>query len=164
MELVTPGIGLLFWMLLAFTLLFVLLKKFAWKPVLKMLHDRDEHIAMSLKAAENARIEMQQLQAGNEKILADARRERDLLLAEARQVKEKMISDSRLIAQDEASKLILQAKLTIEKEKQLAIHEMKNKIAEFSVEVAGKILRSELSAESKQNEYLTKLINELDIN
>jgi F-type H+-transporting ATPase subunit b len=164
MELVTPGIGLLFWMLLAFSLLCILLKKYAWKPVLKMLHDRDEHIAQSLKAAENARLEMQELQAGNEKILAEARRERDLLLAEARQVKEKMITDARQIAQDEASKLILQARMSIEKEKQLAILDMKNKIAEFSVEVAGKILRTELSAESKQNEYLTKLINELNIN
>ena len=164
MELVTPGIGLIFWMVLAFSLLFLVLKKFAWKPVLKMLHDRDEHIAQSLKAAENARLEMQKLQAGNELILAEARRERDLLLADARQVKEKMISDAKQIAQTEASKLIEQARLSIEKEKQMAILEMKSKIAEFSVEVAGKILRSELSSENKQTAYLTKLIDELNIN
>ena len=164
MDLVTPGIGLLFWMLLAFTLLFLLLKKYAWKPVLKMLHERDEHIAQSLKAAEQARIDMQMLQQNNEKILAEARRERDLLLAEARQVKEKMINDARQNAQIEASKMIDLARLAIQKEKQMAILDMKNKIAEFSVEVAGKILRKELSAENRQNEYLTRLIDELNIN
>lgn len=164
MDLVTPGIGLLFWMLLAFTALFLLLKKFAWKPILKMLRDRDEHIAQSLKAADLARLEMQKLQQDNEKVLAEARRERDLLLADARQVKEKMISDARQIAQDEASKIIIQARASIEKEKQMAILEMKDKIAEFSVEVAGKILRSELSSENKQSDYLNRLIDELNIN
>lgn len=164
MELVTPGIGLVFWMLLAFTLLFMVLKKFAWKPILKILRERDEHIAQSLKAADNARLEMQKLQQDNEKILAEARRERDALLAEARLVKEKMINDARTTAQEEASKIMLQTKDAIEKEKQLAILEMKHKIAEFSVDVAGKILRRELSPENKQNEYLSKLIDELNIN
>lgn len=164
MGLVTPGIGLIFWMLLAFTLVMFILKKFAWKPVLKMIKERDDHISQSLKAAENAREEMKKLQADNENVLKEARKERDVLMAEARQVKEKIISDAKTQAQSEADKIIAAARLAIEKEKVAAIHEMKAKIAEFSVDVASKILRKELSAESTQTEYLSKLIDELNIN
>ncbi|PKP18625.1 MAG: ATP synthase F0 subunit B [Bacteroidetes bacterium HGW-Bacteroidetes-21] len=164
MGLVTPGIGLIFWMLLAFSLVFILLKKFAWKPILKMLKDRDDHIAQSLKAADNAREEMQKLQADNENVLKEARRERDVLMQEARQIKDKIIADAKTQAQGEADKIISAARQEIEKEKVAAIQEMKTKIAEFSVDVAGKILRKELSAEAKQTEYISKLIDELNIN
>lgn len=164
MELVTPGIGLIFWMLLAFTIVFLVLKKFAWKPILKILKDRDNHIAEALNAADRAREEMQKLQADNELILKEARKERDNLLAEARVIKEKLISDAKVAAQDEANKIVMAARASIEKEKIAAIDEMKNQIASFSVDIATKILGSELSNPQKEQQYLSKLIDELNIN
>jgi len=164
MELVTPGIGLLFWMLLTFSIVVFVLKKFAWKPILSMLKEREDFIDNALKSANNARAEMEKLQADNEVILKQARSERDGLLTEAREMKDKIINEAKIKAQEEASKIIDNAKNNIEIQKNAAIAEMKQQISAFSIEIAKKILEKELSDESKQKEYLSKLIDELNIN
>jgi F-type H+-transporting ATPase subunit b len=164
MPLVTPGIGLVFWMLLSFLIVFFLLKRFAWKPILNMLREREESIEKALKSADEARAEMQKLQANNELILAEARKQSDTLIKEAREIKDKIISDAKNQASLEAEKVMKNATLTIENEKVQAINEIRNQIAEFSVLIAEKVIRKELSTESKQKEYIDSLLNDLNLN
>jgi len=164
MELVTPGIGLIFWMLLTFSIVLIILKKYAWKPVLKMIKDREESIESALKMADKAKEEMAKLQSDNEKILADARKERDNLLKDAREVKEKIISEAKQQAGVEANKLIENAKASIHSEKMAALSEIKNQIAFLSVDIAEKILQKELSAGSRQKEYIESLIKDINLN
>lgn len=164
MELVTPGIGLVFWMLLTFTIVLILLKKYAWKPVLKMIKEREESIDGALKMADKAKEDMAKLQSDNEKILADARKERDNLLKDAREVKEKIISEAKQQASVEANKLIDNAKASIHNEKMAALSEIKNQIAFLSVDIAEKILQKELSAGSRQKEYIESLIKDINLN
>lgn len=164
MELVTPGIGLVFWMLFTFTIVLILLKKYAWKPVLKMIKEREESIDGALKMADKAKEDMAKLQSDNEKILADARKERDNLLKDAREVKEKIISEAKQQAGVEANKLIDNAKASIHNEKMAALSEIKNQIAFLSVDIAEKILQKELSAGSRQKEYIESLIKDINLN
>ncbi|GAB4446199.1 MAG: F0F1 ATP synthase subunit B [Bacteroidales bacterium] len=164
MPLVTPGIGLIFWMLIAFSILLFILGKFAWKPILKMLHDREESIEKALQAAEEAKLEMQKLQANNEQIVAEARKQADTIIKEAREIKEKMISDAKNAASIEADKVMKNAKAAIESEKNQALNEIRNQIAEFSVLIAEKIIRKELSNENKQKEYIDSLLKDINVN
>lgn len=164
MPLVTPGIGLIFWMLIAFSILLFILGKFAWKPILKMLHDREESIEKALQAAEEAKLEMQKLQANNEQIVAEARKQADTIIKEAREIKDKMISDAKNAAAIEADKVMKNAKAAIESEKNQALNEIRNQIAEFSVLIAEKIIRKELSNENKQKEYIDSLLKEINVN
>ncbi len=164
MELVTPGIGLLFWMLLAFTIVMVILKKFAWKPILAMLKDREESIDNALKAADNARDEMSKLQSDNEKILAEARADRDVMLKEGKEMKDQIISDAKSGAVTEANKIIEAAKATIESEKKAAVSDMKKQIAEFSIQISEKILREELSNSDKQEKLVENLLKDVKFN
>jgi len=130
--------------ILLIILIFVMVK-FAWKPILTSLNERESGIEDALKAAENARKEMQNLQADNEKLLKEARSEREAMLKEAREIKDKMISDSKEQAKIEGDKMIKQAQSAIESEKKAAVAEIKNQVAELSVEIAEKVLKEELS-------------------
>jgi len=160
MELVTPAIGLIFWTTVVFTLLVLLLKKFAWKPILSAVDERNQSIKNSLAQAEKARNEMSELTANNEKIIAQAKVDRDLILKEARDMKNEIISEAKDKASKEAEKLVSTAKEQILNEKMKAITELKNHVADLSIEMAEKILRSELSDVAKQKELVTKVLKE----
>lgn len=164
MGLVTPDFGLLFWMALSFLILLTILKKFAWKPVLQMIKEREKTIEESLKSAENAKLEMKQLQAKNEEIISTARLERDNLLKEAKETKDKIIKSSETEAKEKANKIIEDAYIEIENQKNRAIAEIKDKVTELSVQIAEKILKNELSSASKQAEFLDSLIKETKLN
>jgi len=164
MELVTPGLGLMFWMVLVFLIVFFILKKYAWGPILAALNDREKNIDSALKSAERVKIEMAKLQANNEKILAEAYLERDKLIKEARQLKESILDEAKGIAQSEAQKIIEAARKTIESEKKVAIKEIKDQVAELSILVAEKILKEKLSGEANQNDYLDKLLKDIKLN
>jgi len=164
MGLVTPDFGLVFWMTLSFLLVLLVLKKFAWKPILQILKDREKTIEASLNSAQNAKLEMQQLKAENEKILAQARAERDILLKEAKETKDMIIKNSETEAKVRANKIIENAQLEIENEKNKALSEIKEKVAELSIEIAEKILRKELAVENKQQSFIESLINETKLN
>lgn len=152
--------GLFFWQTLLFVLLLFLLKKYAWKPILDALNSREEGIKNALEEAEKARQEMVDLKSNNEKILKEARAERDSLLKDARTMKENMISEAKEEAQAQASKIIDQAKTTIENEKLAAITELRNQVAELSIGIAEKILKDELSEKDKQVELIEKMLQE----
>ncbi len=155
MGLVTPDFGLLFWMLVTFVTVLFVLKKFAWRPILNSLKEREDSIDEALKSADKAREEMAKLTAENEQILVEARQERDGILAEARSIKQQIIDDAKNQAKQEAEKMIEAAKQTIEKEKNAAVQDMKKSIATLSVQIAEKILQQKL-AEDKQQEMLVK--------
>jgi len=160
MELVTPAIGLIFWTTVVFTLLVLLLKKFAWKPILLAVDERNKSIKDSLAQAEKARSEMSELTANNEKIIAQAKVDRDIILKEARDMKNEIISEAKDKANIEAEKLVSTAKEQILNEKMKAITELKNYVADLSIEMAEKILSSELSDVAKQKELVSKALKE----
>ena len=160
MELVTPAIGLIFWTTVVFTLLVLLLKKFAWKPILSAVDERNQSIKNSLAQAEKARNEMSELTANNEKIIAQAKVDRDVILKEARDMKNEIISEAKYKASKEAEKIVSTAKEQILNEKMKAITDLKNHVADLSIEMAEKILSSELSDVAKQKELVTKALKE----
>lgn len=160
MELVTPAIGLIFWTTVVFTLLVLLLKKFAWKPILSAVDERNQSIKNSLAQAEKARNEMSELTANNEKIIAQAKLDRDVILKDARDMKNEIISEAKDKASKEAEKLVSTAKEQILNEKMKAITELKNHVADLSIEMAEKILSSELSDVAKQKELVKKALKE----
>jgi len=164
MELVKPEIGTIFWMSIVFLTLVFILGKFAWGPIMKSLKEREDTITDALKSAEKAKEEMSKLQADNQKILAEARNERDLLLKEAREIKDKIIAEAKGQASVEAAKLIENAKLAIESEKLSAINQIKAQVAELSVEIAEKILTKELSDKKSYDEVIGKSLENMKLN
>ncbi|MDY8138708.1 F0F1 ATP synthase subunit B [Aquimarina sp. 2201CG5-10] len=156
--------GLFFWQILLFVGLVLLLRKFAWKPILDAVNNREEGIKNALESAEAAKKEMQNLQADNERILNEARAERDGMLKEARQLKENMISDAKNEAQAEADKIVAQAQATIESEKKAALAELKNQVAGLSVEIAEKVVRKELANKDKQLELVESMLGDVTLN
>jgi len=164
MQLLTPDLGLFFWNLLAFLIVFFLLKKFAWKPILSSLKTREEGIADSLATAEKVRAEMAQLKNENEALLAKAREERALLLKEARDTKDKIINEAKEQAKLEANKIITDAQAAIEQQKMAALTDVKNQVGNMVVEISEKILRRELSAKTEQENYIKQLANEVKLN
>jgi F-type H+-transporting ATPase subunit b len=164
MGLITPGIGLIFWTTLAFLVVLFLLKKMAWKPILEAIKKREESIDQALKTAESAKLEMAALKASNEKLLKEAREERDAILKEARDHKDAIISEAKTKAQSEADRILVAARETIRNEKMAAISELKNQVASLSIDIAEKILKTELSAENKQNAVINNLVNEINLN
>ena len=158
------SIGLFFWQSLVFILLIFVLKKYAWKPILNAVNEREQSIEDALKEAEKARLEMQSLQQSNEAILKEAREERERILKEARDMKNKMITEAKEAAATEADKAIVSAKSAIEAEKTAAIAELKNQAASLSIDVAEKILGQELSAENKQTAMIGKIIEDVKFN
>ncbi len=164
MDLVTPGIGLIFWTSLVFFILVFVLAKFAWKPILGAVKEREEAIDNALKSAEQARADMENLQADNEKLLKEAREERDIILKEARTMKENTISEAKDAATAEADKIIASAKEQIEHEKMAAITELKNQVASLSIEMAEKVLRAELKDQKAQTEMVERMVDDVKLN
>ncbi len=156
--------SLVFWTTLIFIVFFILLAKFAWKPILGAVKSREESINNALASAEAARREMQNLTADNERILQEARMERDALLKEAREMKEKMIADSRQEAQAEGQRMIEQAKTAIEAEKNAAMAEMKSQVSALSLEIAEKLLKQELSSKESQTALVENMLNDVKLN
>lgn len=164
MELVTPGIGLVFWTTIVFIILIALLSKFAWKPILAAIKEREENIDNALKSADRARSEIKDLQNANERLLNEARIERDAMLKEAREIKDKMISEAKDKANSEAERILTTARESINNEKNAAVAEIKAQVATLSVELAEKILRSELSADSKQKALASNMLEGAKLN
>lgn len=164
MQLINPGFGLVFWMTLIFLIVLFILKKYAWKPILQSLKEREDSIENALQSAEQAKKEMAELQAKNEELLKKARQERDALLADARKMQDKIIADAREKAGVEAQNIVENAREQINMEKQAVLSEVKNIIASYSIEIAEKVLREELSDKKKQQTYVTKLIKEIQLN
>ena len=158
------SIGLFFWQSLLFLVLVFFLRKFAWKPILEAVEGREEGIKSALQAAEKAKADMQALNADNERILAEAKADRDKLLKEAREMKENIISEAKDIASQEADKVMAAAKEQINNEKMKAVTELKNQVAELSIEVAEKILKSELKDADKQKELVAAALKEAELN
>lgn len=156
--------GLFFWQMLLFLLLLFLLKKFAWTPILDALNDREEGIKNALESAENAKLEMQNLQADNQKLIQEARVEREAMIKEAREIKEKMISDAKEEAKTEADKMITNAQAAIESEKKSAIADIKNQVANLSIEIAEKVVKNELSNKDKQLQLVENMLNDSTLN
>ncbi len=164
MDLVTPGIGLVFWTTLTFAILLILLGKFAWKPILGAINDRNKSIEDALAAADKTKAEMAQLQADNERILNEARQERDALLKEAREMKDKIVAKAKAEATEEANKLVQAAQATIENEKKNAISELKATVAEVSIQIAEKVLAKELLNKQASEEIISKSLEDLKLN
>lgn len=158
------SIGLFFWQLILFIGLVLLLRKFAWKPILSAVEKREEGIQGALDAAENAKKEMENLQADNEKLLKEARAEREAMLKEAREMKNKMIEDAKEEAKQEAGKLVAAAQASIETEKKAAIAELKSQVANLSIDIAEKVVREELSNKDKQVKLVESMLGEATLN
>ncbi len=164
MELVKPAFGLIFWMFVSFALIPFLLKKFAWKPILEMLDEREKTISDALNSAQKAKEEMTALRAGNEKLLQEARNERDNLLKEAREAKEMIINEARAKATEASDKILASARENISNEKMAAITELKNYVATLSIEIAEKVLKQELADPNKQKELVQSLLKDTKLN
>jgi len=156
--------GLFIWQIVIFVGLILLLKKFAWKPILDAVNDREEGIKNALLSAENARNEMQNLQADNQRILQEARLERDNMLKDAREMKEKMVADAKNEAQVQGLKMIEQAKAAIESEKNAAMAELKLQVSTLSLSIAEKILKDELSNKEAQTKLVEKMLGDVKLN
>ena len=164
MELVTPEIGLIFWTTIVFLLLLIVLKKYAWKPILAAVDERNKSIEDALKAADKAKEEMLALNTDNERILIQARKERDALLKEGREIKDNIIAEAKDKAKLEADKILITAKEQINNEKMKAITELKNQVASMSIDIAEKILKSELSDKNKQKELIKESLKSNELN
>ena len=163
-DLLTPDLGLFIWNLLAFLILFLILRKTAWKPILNSLNERERGISDALATAEKVKAEMAQLKSENEALLAKAREERAQLLKEARETKDKIINEAKDQAKLEAGKIITDARTAIEQQKMAAITEVKNQVGNLVIEVSEKILRRELSDKNEQEKYIKTLTNEVKLN
>mgnify|MGYP001024620845 FL=1 len=164
MELIKPGFGLVIWTLITFLILLFILKKFAWKPILGAVSDREEGIKDALASAEKARKEMENLHADNERILQEARAERETMLKDARDMKNKIVSEAKEEAQAQAGKMIEQAQAAIESEKKAAMAELKSHVAGLSLDIAEKVVREELSNKDKQMKLVEDMLGEATLN
>ena len=156
--------GLFIWQVVIFVGLIFLLKKFAWKPILDAVNEREQGIKNALESAENARNEMQNLQADNQRILQEARAERDAMLKDAREMKEKMVADAKNEAQEQGQKMIDQAKAAIESEKNAAMADLKSQVATLSLSIAEKVLKDELSNKESQTKLVDQLLGDVKLN
>jgi F-type H+-transporting ATPase subunit b len=164
MDLLTPELGLFFWTLVAFLAVFFILRKFAWKPILNSLGEREKGIADSIATAERVKSEMSQLKAENEKLLAQAREERTAMLRDAKDMKDRIVNDAKEQAKEEANKIIIDAQQQIQQQKMAALTEVKNEIGTLALEVAEKILRKQLNASEGQEAYMSMLADNIKLN
>jgi len=164
MQLLTPGIGLILWQLIIFVLLFLLLAKLAWKPIISSLKEREQSIQGALDTAENARLEMAKLKADNELLLKEARNERDKILREAREASARLREEGELTAKKAADKIIDDARAAITIEKQAALSEIKTQVAQFSLEVASKVIKKNLADDKSQKDLIDGYIKDLKLN
>lgn len=163
MELLTPSFGLLFWTLLAFLIVFFILRKFAWGPILNSLGEREKTIADSLETAQRVKAEMAQLKSENEELMAKAREERAVMLKEARETKDKIINEAKEQAKVEASKIITEAQYAINAQKMAALTEVKNQVGKLVIEVTEKVLRKELATQEAQEAHIKGLVQEVNL-
>ena len=163
-SLIEPGIGLIIWTTFTFILLLILLGKFAWKPILNAIKTREQGIEDALSKAETALNDMRELKSNNEKSLAEARAARDLLMKEARDTKDAIIAEAKAKAQADAERIMSSAREQITNEKNAAVAELKNQVATLSIEIAEKILRSELSSDEKQKALVNNLMKDVNLN
>lgn len=164
MQLLTPAFGLIIWTLLAFLIVFFLLKKFAWPAIIGGLATREKNIAESLAAAERIKLEMAQMKNDNEAILTQAREERASMLKEAKETKDKMISEAKDEAKVAANKIMTEAHASIQNQKMAALTEIKNQVGSLVLEVSEKVLRKELSNKAEQENYIKTLAAEVKLN
>jgi len=164
MDLLSPELGLFFWTLLAFLIVFFILRKYAWRPILSSLNDREKGIADSIAQADRVRKEMSALQAQNETLLAQAREERQTMLREAKDAGEKMVAEAKERAKTEADRMIAEARQQIEQQKMAALTDVKNQIGSLAVEVAEKVLRKNLSSDAAQADYARELVENVNLN
>lgn len=162
-SLTTPAIGTLFWTVVIFTLFFLILTKFAWKPILNMVKQREEMIKGSLASAEKARKEMVKLQSDNEAILKKAREERESILREAREVRDKMIAEAKGKASEEAEKIVEKARTGIEREKAMALADIREQVASLSVEIASKLLGEKLGQTGEQEKLIDHYLKDINL-
>jgi len=164
MQLLTPGVGLIIWQTIVFILLFILLAKLAWKPIITSLKERETSIQNALDTAEKARHEMSQLRADNEKLLNEAREERDRILREAREVAVKMKEEAQAEARRTSDKIVEDARAAINIEKQAALKDVKVQVAMFSLEIAEKLMKKNLSNDKSQKELVDAYLKDLKVN
>ncbi|ALW84275.1 ATP F0F1 synthase subunit B [Hymenobacter sedentarius] len=164
MDLITPQLGLLFWQTVLFLLLLFILTKFAWKPIMASLREREDSIESALRMADQAKIEMQQLKAGNEKLLADARQERDRMMQEAQVMVNQFRETEKTKAVEEANRITQQAREAIQTEKNAALAEVKNTAAQLSVDIAERILRRELAEPAAQTQLVDSYLKDVKLN
>jgi F-type H+-transporting ATPase subunit b len=164
MDLLTPELGLFFWTLIAFLSVFFILRKFAWKPILSMLGEREKGIADSIATAERVKEEMSQLKSENEKLLAQAREERSQMLKDAKETRDRIVGEAKEQAKTEANKIIIDAQHQIEQQKNAALAAVKNEIGSLAVEVAERIIRKQLSAADGQEMYMKMIADDIKLN
>lgn len=164
MDLLTPGVGLIFWQFVGFIALLLILSKFAWRPITEALNSREESIENALAAAERAKTEMASLKSENEKLLQEARLERDKILKEASDAAKRVIEESRDEAKKQGDKMIEDAREAIETEKKAALADVKNQVAMLSIQIAEKLLRKELASEKEQKALVEGFIEDLNLN
>lgn len=164
MDLLTPGTGLILWQAIVFILLFILLSRLAWKPILTSLKEREASIQNALDTADKARAEMSQLKADNEKLLKEAREERDKILKEAREAANRLKDEAQLDAKKSADKIIDDARQAIQIEKQAALKDVKIQVALFSLQIAEKLMKKNLADNKAQKELVESYLNDLKIN
>ena len=164
MSLLTPHLGFFVWTLLAFLIMFFLLRKFAWKPIIKSLGERESNIANSIASAERIKAEMAQMQSENESLLAKAREERGAMLKEARETKDRIINEAKEQAKVEANKIIAEAQASINAQKMAALTDVKNQVGKLVIEVSEKVLRKELSNKGAQESHIRSLVDDVKLN
>lgn len=164
MDLLIPGEGLIIWQLIVFVMLVLLLTKLAWKPIINSLKEREESIQNALNTAERARAEMAQLKSDNEKLLKEAREERDKMLKEAREVANRMKDEAQTDAKKAADKILAEARAAINVEKEAAMRDVKAQVALFSLEVAEKLMKKNLSSDKEQKTLVEGYIKDLKLN
>lgn len=164
MSLVTPDIGLLFWQTITFLIVLFLLSKFAWKPIMKGLKDRESKIEQALESAKSAETKMKEIESGNQKLLDEARIERDKMLKSAQQTANQTVEEAKEKAQAEAQKIVEQARQSIETEKNSAIEDMKKQIAVMSVEIAETLLKKQLDDKATQEKLVADMVKDLQLN
>ncbi len=164
MELLQPGLGLLVWTLLAFLIVFYILKKFAWKPILATLNERETGIADAIASAEKIKIEMAQMKSENEAILQKAREERATVLKEAKEQSDKMIGEAKDKAKAEYDKILADAQLAIQQQKNEALTEVKNQVGTLVIEVATQVLRRELANKAEQETFIEQVVKSAKLN
>lgn len=164
MELLLPKLGLIFWTVLAFAIVFFILAKYAWKPILKSLNDREKNISDSILSAEKVRAEMAELKSENEVLLAKAREERAIMMREAKETRDKIIMEAKEQARQEMNKIVADAQNTINQQKMAAITDLKNQVGNLVLEVSEKVLRRELSNKEEQEKYIKQLAEKVELN
>lgn len=164
MDLLTPGTGLIIWQLIVFVLLFLLLSRLAWKPIINSLKERELSIQDALDTAEKARLEMSQLKADNEKLLRDAREEREKILREAREISNRMKEEAQHDAKKSADRIIADAKAAINIEKQAALKDVRTQVSMFALEIAEKLMKKNLASDKAQKDLVESYVKDLKIN